>query len=173
MKRQFISASIVASLTFVLSVFLATSSYAEPSYKAAKEGKKGGATYQHLTEYTSDLRGTNQFDLQNPIEVEAVIRDVIFPEDMGYAQLRFTLSGGEDRKTEYLADTQLVSVLKRKGIHKGFLKKGARVRLIGWPKTEENETDRYMMVSEIELLDENRVVKLHDKNPRIEAKQQR
>lgn len=173
MKHPIRSASIIAGFTVVSSVFLATGSYAEPVYKAAKPDKKGDATYQHLTEYTSDLRGTNQFDLQNPITVNAIVRAVIFPKDLGYAQIRFTLSDGEDRKTEYLADTQLVSVLKRKGINQDFLKKGTRVRLTGWPKTEENETDRYMMVSEIELLDENRVAKLHDKNPRIETKQQR
>lgn len=103
-------------------------------------------------EYFSDPTGTDQWDMEQYIAYEVVIHEFIYPS-FGYASIVF--SKVENPEAKYMADTQLVSELKNKGIKKSFIKKGSRAIIYGWPKTQKNRYGSIMLVDEIELIKKN------------------
>ena len=57
-------------------------------------GNKDNSRVRYLTDYSGNWEATDQYDLENPIELHIVIDDFIVPDE-GYAELLFTLAPGQ------------------------------------------------------------------------------
>lgn len=124
---------------------------------AAENADNGRIRFQ--LDYSGNWQATDQYDLENLIELHIIIEEFLIP-DTGYAELLFALAPGEaddflgrgETETLYRGTTTLASELLRKGIRKRSLARGLEAVIFGWPKTVDNNTDSVLLIDEIELV---------------------
>lgn len=129
-----------------------------PGMEAVAENSDN-SRIRYQMDYSGNWEATDQYDLENLIELHIRIEDFLIP-DTGYAELLFALAPGETRdflgkgETDalYRGTTTFGSELVRKGIRKRSLGRGLEAVIYGWPKTADNNTDSVLLIDEIELV---------------------
>lgn len=120
---------------------------------------------------THDWSDTQAFDLENPIQLEVVIRRVDV-QQRGYVILYYDLETPvlpDDDKPDvatvtYSALLQTQGEVERLEIPLGMLKKGVSATLLGWPETERNYYGASMLVDEIRLQRGGSRMEFHKEN---------
>lgn len=126
-----------------------------------------------LSDFSSDWSGTDQYDLDEQIELRATLQGIDLPDD-GVAVLTFTLDlpgtvlaripGSADQL--FHAVLQTAQEVKRKGLSRRSFGRGKGVLLRGWPASEANTSGSMMLVEEIQF-DNGGRYRLHSDNPKM------
>ena len=146
-------------------------------------GPAESSTLHQFTSFSSDFSDSELYDFDNPIKLEITIQGVQFPEDVGYAELLFSIDAAsqkseraaEDPDFVYVATLQTPDELGRLGIRESDFKRGLPAVVTGWPATSKMRSASYMLVDEIDLYRSARKdnpvkKKLHEENERLQEK---
>ena len=130
------------------------------------------------THFSSNWSETDQFDLENPIELVVTLQGIDLPTSPGEAHILFTMdipqSLLDDRSlgpnTVFTATMQTAGEARRLKLNRGRLGKGRQAILRGWPPSASNNSASLMLVDEVELLHNGKIISLHHPNPKMKKK---
>ena len=131
-----------------------------------------------LTHYSSNWSETDQFDLENPVEIVVTLRGIALPENAGAAYLLFTLdlpqgthgAGQQAGRTLFRATLQTAGELRRLKLGRGSFTAGRQAILRGWPSSATNNSATIMLVDEVEILHNGQLRALHLPHPKMRKK---
>lgn len=131
-----------------------------------------------LTHYSSNWSETDQFDLDNPVEIVVTLRGIDLPENAGAAYLLFTLdlpqgthgAGRQAGSTLFRATLQTAGELRRLKLGRESFTAGRQAILRGWPSSATNNSATIMLVDEVEILHNGQLRALHLPHPKMRKK---
>jgi hypothetical protein len=136
------------------------------------------ARLHRATDFSSNWSGTNQFDLENPVELEVELTGIRLPPEGGAAHLLFTLPLPEktlqqahfEAEQVFHATLQTAGEFRRLRLSERDFTHGRKALLRGWPASDEEEEASVMLVYEIELQHSGRIISLHRAHPKMKRK---
>jgi len=174
--RHWPGRTFAACLT-VYSLFLPGSpvtSWAQPSAYEPEQIRR----LNRETGFSSNWSSTDQFNLEEPIELTVTMKGVDIPETVGPAYLLFSMDvpgaliaeGLLAQDHTFRATLQTAAETRRLKLNHGQFAAGKQAVLRGWPPTPDNAGSSMMLVDEVEFLHNGQKVSLHRPHPRMKKK---
>ena len=136
---------------------------------------------QELTTISSDWSATTLYDLSRSLGFDATIVAIERREGLGYMELLYTLNipaeqrhkASFDTQKTYFAILQTPETVGRLSLPTRELSRGVQVRLVGWPKVQENGLKPMMLIDSITLKSSGVRYGLHDGNVKLKTRESR
>lgn len=152
-----------------------------PTQAAEQDDSLHPRDIDHLrreTHFTSNWSDSDQFDLASPFEIEVNLLGFRVPELSGTAEVLFTLNlptevlaqGQFEVDHVFYATVQTAGEFKNLKLNTRSFSRDGKALLRGWPPSEGNLTASLMLVDEMELSRNGRLISFHRKHPKMKKK---